>query len=189
MCIRDRLYSINSLILLWCGLITGLFCWAVSGRWFHLHNAPQLFLTTSWFLHFHMYGFLGPRPPRITHGCVVPSTHPRSLRHHLNVMFGALGSISDQNFYMRMQNVPSMENVRARFLIHTLELKLWHFEICGNHAFAMFPAHFTWVCVIQKTRPFGLQSMALAILCGFYLLSVNYTLSRKKDFSNVCLQP
>ena len=75
--------SINSLILLWCGLITGLFCWAVSGRWFHSHNAPQLLLTTSWFLHFYMYGFLGPRPPRITHGHVVSSTRPRSLRHHL----------------------------------------------------------------------------------------------------------
>ena len=31
-----------------------------------------------------MYGFLGPRPPRITHGRVVSSTHPHSLRHHLN---------------------------------------------------------------------------------------------------------
>ena len=76
-------YSTNSLILLWCGLITGLFCWVVSGRWFHSHNAPQLLLTTSWFLHFHMYGFLGPRPPWITHGRVISSTRPRSLRHHL----------------------------------------------------------------------------------------------------------
>ena len=79
-------YSINSLILLWCGLITGLFCWAVSGRWFHSHNVPQLLLTTSWFLHFLMYGFLGPRPPRITHGRVVSSTRPRSLRHHLKAL-------------------------------------------------------------------------------------------------------
>ena len=77
-------YAINPLILLWCGLITGLFCWAVSGRWFHSHNAPQLLLTTSWFLHFYIYGFLGPRPPRITRGRVVSLTRPRLLRHHLN---------------------------------------------------------------------------------------------------------
>ena len=31
-----------------------------------------------------MYGFLGPRPPRITYGRVVSSTRPRSLRFHLN---------------------------------------------------------------------------------------------------------
>ena len=41
-------------------------------------------MTTSWFLHFHMYGLLGLRPPRITHGRVVSSTRPRSLRYHLN---------------------------------------------------------------------------------------------------------
>ena len=35
-------------------------------------------------------------------------------------MFGALGSISDQNFYMRMQNVPSLE-----ILIFTFRLKKW----------------------------------------------------------------
>ena len=57
---------------------------AVSGRWLsHSHNA---LLTTSWFLHFYMYGFLGPRPPRITHGRVVSSTRPRSLRHHLKMV-------------------------------------------------------------------------------------------------------
>ena len=62
-------------------------------------------------------------------------------------MFGALGSISDQNFYMRMQNVPRLEKCRAGFLIHAFELKLRHFEVyshmfvCGSHAFAMFPTH------------------------------------------------
>ena len=30
-----------------------------------------------------MYGFLGPRPPRITHGRVVSLTRLRSLRHHV----------------------------------------------------------------------------------------------------------
>ena len=47
------------------------------GQCFRAH--PH-FLVTS----FHMYGFLGPRPPRITHGRVVSSTRPRSLRCHLN---------------------------------------------------------------------------------------------------------
>ena len=43
-----------------------------------------------------------------------------------NVLNETLGSISGQNFYICMQNV---ENVRAGFLIHTLKLKLWHFEV------------------------------------------------------------
>ena len=30
-------------------------------------------------------------------------------KEKINVMFGALGSILDQNFYMRMQNVLSLE--------------------------------------------------------------------------------
>ena len=57
-------------------------------------------------------------------------------------------SISNRVFHMGMQK---QKNVRAGILIHTLELKLWHFShtfVCESRAFAMFPAHFTYVCVI-----------------------------------------
>ena len=61
-------------------------------------------------------------------------------------MFRALGSISDHIFHMGMQNVPRLENVRAGFLIHTLELKLWHFEV--------FPYVCMWKpCVCNVSRP------------------------------------
>ena len=63
-----------------CGLTTVFLCWTVSGRWFHSHKcspaSPDHFLVPS----FYMYGFLGPRPPRFTHGHVNFSTRPRSLR-------------------------------------------------------------------------------------------------------------
>ena len=46
-------------------------------------------------------------------------------------MFGALGSISDQNFYMRMQNVLSLEN-RIDFHFQIRETAEFVFPICSN---------------------------------------------------------
>ena len=58
-------------------------------------------------------------------------------------MFGALKRISDQNFCRMCQ---AWKNVRAGFLIHTLEFKLWHFEV--------FPYVCMWKqCVCNVSRP------------------------------------
>ena len=61
---------------------------------------------------------------------------------------------------------------RAGFLIHTLELKLWHYShmfVCGSHAFAMFPRPPYMSVRSLESESFwnmGLQGMALPILCG-----------------------
>ena len=56
-------------------------------------------------------------------------------------------------FFVGMQNETWNFKVMIRFLIHTLKLvmalKFSHRFACGSHAFAMFAAHFMWVCVIK----------------------------------------
>ena len=48
-------------------------------------------------------------------------------------MFGALGSISDQNFYMPMQNVLSLEKCRIfDFHFQIREMAGFVFPICSN---------------------------------------------------------
>ena len=93
---------------------------------------------------------------------------------------------------MGMQNVQKLEkiNVRDGFLIHTLELKLWHFEV--------FPYVCMWkpcVCNVSRqlyvsVRYLQNSSFWLAeygpgypvwFLDGFFSVKKNYTLSRKKE--------
>ena len=74
----------------------------------------MLLLTTSWFLHCYMYGFLGPRPPRITHGRVVSSTRSRSLRHHLKEVLSCCGVIA-----ARRKNKPDRQSLQW----HAVSLK------------------------------------------------------------------
>ena len=47
-------------------------------------------------------------------------------------MFGALGSISDQNFYMRMQNVPILESGIFDFQFQIRGTAGFVFPICSN---------------------------------------------------------
>ena len=82
-----------------------------------------------------------------------------------------------------------LKNIRAGFLVHTLELKLWHTEVS--------PYVCMWKpCICNVSRPLYvsvhylenspswpicLRSMALAILCGFwtfFLLSVVHCLKK-----------
>ena len=67
-------------------------------------------------------------------------------------MFGALGSISDQNFYMCMQNVPSLENVRAGFLIHAFELMLRHLEVYSHMFVCGSPVSYTHLRAHETLR-------------------------------------
>ena len=59
---------------------------------------------------------------------------------------GDLGALGGDSFYMGMQNGSKLEVCSDRFLIHTLQLKLWPFEVfpyvcIGSHVFATFSAH------------------------------------------------
>ena len=42
---------------------------------------------------------------------------------------GDLGALGGDNFYMGMQTGSKLEIWYERILIHTLKLKLWHFEV------------------------------------------------------------
>ena len=72
-------------------------------------------------------------------------------------VFSAPWSVSSQNF---LHGHAECRETWSRIIDQHLRIKvmvLWSFPmfVCGSHVFAMFPAHFTWVCVIWKTRPVG----------------------------------
>ena len=89
-------------------------------------------------------------------------------------MFRALGSISDLEYAECTESRKMLD----RFLIHTLELKLWHFEvypIClyveAMHLQCFPPTCYVCVCYLETSltiaRYLLADGMTLAILCGF----------------------
>ena len=60
--------------------ITGLFHYRASGRQFHSHNDPWLFLTTPTSYHKHSYGLSGHAPHESTTKKPFPHIHPRTLK-------------------------------------------------------------------------------------------------------------
>ena len=90
----------------------------------------------------------------------------------INIMIGHLKMILGHDFFVGMQNETWTFKLMIRFLIHTLELKLWLFKFF-LYVEAMYLQCFPptlRVCALLENASFWtcLQSMAQAVLHGFW---------------------